>query len=1201
VIKNIVIFFLFGLVFSCSNKEEKGSKSIFQPTVIHVVPKIVNKDSIAAPIVIKGPLQNKEPVGKPVLVSVLTNSMVFQEPSMSQAPTKFKEVKPGTDTFLLPKIINAVPKVITAGMPQVILGKDMSSKNRNPSNFSSFNILQGLKSNTARVLYTAKNGNLWIGSLSNGVCKYDGKYFTYFTEKEGLAGNAILCIFEDSKGNLWFGTNNKGISCYDGKEFKNFTTNEGLVSNVITSIGEDADKNIWIGTTGGLVSYDGKIFSTYTKKQGLPDNAILAILLDKDKKMWLGTNNGLCIYNGKTFSLIEGHVLGNYIYSLLQTDDGVIWIGTFEGGITRYDGKTFTRYAEANGLSNSTIWCLAKDKNGNVWAGTDNGATKFNGKVFSRFREKDGLSNNVVWSIATDNNGEVWFGTNDGLNRYDGETFTHYTEFEGLSKNTIAGLALSKTGKLWIATNGGGICYYDSLKFYHFGPSQGYPDPICWGFYMDSKENLWMGTRGGGTKRYRNDTVQPYGGGGSFIYCHFEDKLKNMWFGSLGEGVTMFNGKEYIRYTTQQGLSDNTVNTIYQDKFDNMWIGTRGGGVTKFVGNKVIHLTEKEGLSNNIVNCFYEDRNGNIWIGTNSGLNIYNGSRIYQFTEKQGLAGNFVTNFLADKNGNLWIGTANGISKINVTHLNTFFKTNLFNNDKPLFKNFNYADGFLGINCIKNSLVEDKNGFIWWGTNDRLTRYNPNGDVADTVAPQMNITSIKLFNEAIAWKNVEGGKDTTLANGSVLENIYFDSLSRWYNIPENLSLPYDNNYVTFNFIGLHLKNSNAIVYQYKLDGLEKKWSSFTKSTEIPYTNLLPGKYTFMVKAMNNEGYWSTPFSYTFKIRPPWWQTWWFRLIILGAIVLIVRYYIKWREKTLKQRQKLLEKAVDERTAEVTEKKLLIEEKQKEIIDSINYARRIQYTLLAHELVLKKHFNEHFVLFKPKDIVSGDFYWATSVVTSSMFQVSNSENNNMKQETLNKELFFLAVCDSTGHGVPGAFMSLLNISFLNEAINERSIYKPNEIFNYVRERLTNSISKEGNKDGFDGVLICIETFLTGKEKTINITYAASNNAPVIIKNGLLTELEADRMPVGVGERKEDFKLYELDFEKGDMLYLFTDGYADQFGGPKGKKFKYKKLNETFAQINSKDLKQQLNILNAEMESWKGSLEQVDDILIIGIKL
>ncbi len=286
-------------------------------------------------------------------------------------------------------------------------------------------------------------------------------------------------------------------------------------------------------------------------------------------------------------------------------------------------------------------------------------------------------------------------------------------------------------------------------------------------------------------------------------------------------------------------------------------------------------------------------------------------------------------------------------------------------------------------------------------------------------------------------------------------------------------------------------------------------------------------------------------------------------IITFSIILFNRF------KTTKH-QKLI---IENKEKETLIQKQIIEEKQKEILDSINYAKRIQYTLLAHEAFLKENLREHFTFFNPKDIVSGDFYWAT------------------KQN----DKFYLAVCDSTGHGVPGAFMSLLNIGFLAEAINEKGIEKPNEVFDYVREKLTETISKQGQRDGFDGILVCFEK----KNKTI--TYAAANNSPLLIQNNQLIELPSDRMPVGIGERKEKFKLFSIDAKPNDIFYLYTDGYADQFGGPKGKKFKYKQLNELLLSLHAQPLSKQQTELKKTFEEWKGNLEQIDDVCAIGIRV
>ncbi|MBL7912940.1 MAG: SpoIIE family protein phosphatase [Bacteroidia bacterium] len=286
-------------------------------------------------------------------------------------------------------------------------------------------------------------------------------------------------------------------------------------------------------------------------------------------------------------------------------------------------------------------------------------------------------------------------------------------------------------------------------------------------------------------------------------------------------------------------------------------------------------------------------------------------------------------------------------------------------------------------------------------------------------------------------------------------------------------------------------------------------------------------------------------------------------ITVGSVFAILFFVVQYFKTGSEDYEQEIEKKNEEITA-----------KNKEIVDSINYAKKIQNTLLAHNDFLKKHLPDHFVFFKPKDIVSGDFYWAT-------------EHNNK---------FYLAVCDSTGHGVPGAFMCLLNIGFLNEGIKEKNIAKPNEIFDHVRTRLINDISKDGQQDGMDGILLTLEN----KNGTYKIDYAGANNAPVLIRNNEIVILPTDKMPVGKGEKPDHFKNYTIEAQKGDALYLYTDGFADQFGGPKGKKFKYKALNDLLLLNHHRSTSEQKDIFNVAFEKWRGNLEQVDDVCVIGIR-
>ncbi|MEO6303944.1 MAG: SpoIIE family protein phosphatase, partial [Bacteroidia bacterium] len=296
------------------------------------------------------------------------------------------------------------------------------------------------------------------------------------------------------------------------------------------------------------------------------------------------------------------------------------------------------------------------------------------------------------------------------------------------------------------------------------------------------------------------------------------------------------------------------------------------------------------------------------------------------------------------------------------------------------------------------------------------------------------------------------------------------------------------------------------------------------------------------------------------------------LMLLVLVVLFRSYNLKKKANILISQQKLL----------VDEKNHVIEEKQKEIIDSINYAQRIQRSLLASDKLLKENLNNFFILFKPKDIVSGDFYWA---------------------KKLNNNCFALATADSTGHGVPGAIMSMLNIACLNEAVG-KNITSPSEILfetrNRVIDHLKNDGSNEGGKDGMDCSLLCIDF------KTLTLFAAAANN-PVWIVRSIndqfeLFELKPDKMPVGKHDKDQlPFTLHTFQLNKGDTIYTLTDGYPDQFGGEKGKKFMSKRLKELLLSNTGLSLQTQKEILQKTFNDWLGNLEQIDDVTIIGIKI
>jgi serine phosphatase RsbU (regulator of sigma subunit) len=378
------------------------------------------------------------------------------------------------------------------------------------------------------------------------------------------------------------------------------------------------------------------------------------------------------------------------------------------------------------------------------------------------------------------------------------------------------------------------------------------------------------------------------------------------------------------------------------------------------------------------------------------------------------------------------------------------------------------------------------------------------------------------------------------------------------------------NTVSFDLVAPGYLKQSSTQYQYLIDKLMIDWSKWSTSSTITLMPP-PGKYTLKVRAKDIWGNISEPKSLNFVIKAPFTQTTPFYLIVLGLVLLIIILVVRFREKQLKKDKQILETKVKERTAE-------IEAQKQEITSSIEYASRIQMAMLPVDDLFKNAFSDHFILFKPRDIVSGDFYW-----------LGEDEKH-----------FFFTVADCTGHGVPGAFMSTMGISTLNEIITNRSDLQANTVLNLLREKTKNSLHQTGKEgeasDGMD-VAFCI---LHKNKKTLE--YSGAYNPMFIFQGGEFKEYKADRMPIGIyyGE-KESFTNYEINIQPGDSIYIFSDGLADQFGGPAGTKYKKSNIKKLLSEIYYLPMSEQKQIIEKEFYKWKDKVDQVDDITMIGIRI
>jgi ligand-binding sensor domain-containing protein/serine phosphatase RsbU (regulator of sigma subunit) len=1044
--------------------------------------------------------------------------------------------------------------------------------------FDNYTVQDGIVQSNVAAIVQDKNGDIWLGTES-GVSRFNGKTFQNYSTDDSLADNNVTAMLLDKKGIIWFGHANGGLTKYDGKKMEIIRSGFLPKNRNIFSLYQDKQGQLWICTAqfGAIVIHDpyGNLndknnYKNYTSKDGLSEFCFSAFD-DKEGNMWFLTDVGVKILNTKTGKFDFFRTKGMpavRITSFFYDKDGIVWLGLEDGNISSYNPQTaaITNYGQADGLSskivpsvgvNGMVWSFVntfmQDSKGNIWAAIwDKGVVRINIKnnkiSFTSFNSQNGLSANKIKCIAHDREENILFGTlGNGLAVFKGEKFVSFTKANGIINNQIWSVLQDKKGRYWWGTNEGITIYDPSASkekaIINISQFADLPSKSVRSMATDKIGNVWIATWGGKVAMYDiekekfvinqqvNDATY------SHVSCISVDKQGKVWIGTP-EGITVYDPENHSvkTYRTVDGLSSNDVTCIFPDSKGNIWIGTKQAGITKFKDGKFSRFDKTNGLSYLAISCITENKHGEIWIGTEGGgVFLYHSNSFSNFKTKDGLNSDFITLLNVDENNNLWIGSNNGLNRFD-------FSTNMFSS-------YTKFDGFTGIETKNNSTYKDAQGNLWFGTVNGVYEYSPANDAKNTLEPIVKITRLKI--------NL---KD--------------------HAITDTIDLSYKENSLNIDYIGICLTNPNAVQYSVKLENFDEAWRPATKQSFEIYSNLPPGHYTFKVIACNNSGVWNEkPASIYINIKPPFWQTWWFYALCVIVGAAIIFGYIKIRERKLVVEKRVLEEKVEKRTAEIAEQKKEIEEKNKDITASIRYAKRIQDAILPPDEFVKTYLPKTFVLFKPKDIVSGDFYWLSD----------------------KKDKILFAAVDCTGHGVPGAFMSIVGHNLLDQIVAEHGLTKPSEILDALNKSVSDTLRQtyidDHVKDGMDIALCAFD------RNTQTFEYAGAFNPLWLIRNGELIETKADKFPIGnlkVGEQKK-FTNHIVPLVKGDTLYIFSDGFADQFGGPNGKKLKYSVFKNILLSIQQLSMEEQGEYLNKTIEDWRGELEQVDDILVIGTRL
>ena len=1023
--------------------------------------------------------------------------------------------------------------------------------------------------------------------------------------------------------------------------FKNYTRDSNIPDGFIYTLNQDTNRYMWVGTGAGIAKFDGFDFFPVSFPDSAGDRYPTVSLRDKSGKLWFGCNDGSVYYiegnslkvveipntrevkamlegqdgfiyiipQGKSIFNVDPSDPGNIniyttseesILSACFTQSGNLLLGTQENiQVCKLAADSVSVSHTIEGFDFFSVLTILKIRDKDVYLAGTNGNGLYlldmsSGRdVLTRFSNHGELDNEFIQAITEDRAGNFWMSTNSGVvemklsaDEKSIESLRFFDQNSGLPGNNIRCLFQDSEDNYWIGLFGDGLSMLNSLAFSFFAPGSTpeenniiYVNKIfggCFlgtpaGFYLydaenariisftdlrqktgkneiasyfaDGDNNVWIGTKGGGLfVRNPSGTVQRFyfsgNSGEDYINDVVADK-EHIWLGTLN-GVVILDkttGRFVNRYNIDNGLPHNSINQIFLTKKGKATIATKTDRL--YLVDPVTGVTSGKavmyGTTMNEIASFCQDKDGNLWASTTgNGIFEFSDDSLVSFTRSEMLMSDYSYSILADSVNGIWIGHDRGISR--------------FNRTTGIMRSFG-TDFARGGRSNPDGMYESPSGKVFIGTTTGLIIYDRLKDDRLLTPPLNNINSITI-------NDVK------------------------YPFTSSIILPYNKRYnISVDYVGINLRDPEKVSYQTWLENFDDTWSRPTNERRMVYTPR-DGRYRFKMKSVNEDGLSSgTPVSFDLVIKKPFWRMWWFLLSAIGAISGIVILIVRQREKEQKKIQEYLERELEARTSVVMKQKGEIELANLEITDSINYAKRIQTSILPDFQKVKETFSDAFLIFRPRDIVSGDFYWF---------------------DKFDEERFMLVCADSTGHGVPGAFMSMIGSTLLQDIVTRQRISKPSEILkmldNHIFSTLNQNVELGVSNDGMDMIVCEISV------KTRHIRFASAMRPVILVLDGEPIYVKGNRSSVGgesVIEKYFDDQEYYLNH--GDTLYLFSDGLPDQFGGTDGKKMKIARLKKLIEDIAELPMEGQKEVITKFYDEWKGDYDQVDDILMMGVRL
>lgn len=1105
----------------------------------------------------------------------------------------------------------------------------------------------GLSQNSIRAIIQDQQGFIWFGT-NDGLNRYDGKNFKTYThipnDSTTLSGSNINHIYETKKGILWIGGHSRGINRFDPQtgKFKQFLHKKDvpntLSDNRIRGIAEDQWGNIWVGTQNGLNKITPnkntieRIFPKEGQQGGLSNSAITGVYQDKKGNLWISTSDKLnLLQTSKSQTITFKHYPTNIDNTAKKSIKNItvfyedkqerLWVGAswhaganphIIGTLDRNTGKVTTYKF----LSGSRIRTIYQDSNNIVWVGTNVGLYWFNekSKQFVHFKTdviqvKDIYSADIL-DMLEDRSGNLWLGASGrGVYIIDTKSrkFASHKVFLDQDTDKLNVLSpwqmVADGNDLWMCSQENRLVLYNTktnklTQFRHetTNPNSLSNDLVTF-VYKDTKSRIWISTRKGlnllnkHTKEFKRYVLE----GTKAVPLHvFEDTQGNIFTQLTSEWIYKLNPttdalEKYIKLPPIRKRK-NRVNMIWIDESGIFWIGTINGLLIFDPKTKKDTIYGKTAGSENSVLQVYKDKLGQVWLATYGGglkkvIKEKDGQINFQsYGKQEGLLNEYIYGIQEDTQGNLWMSHEKGITR--------------FDLKKEIFTNYTVLAGVVDGEFNQDSHAQNEQGQIFFGSSQGINAFYPEKVKSNDFLPPIRLIDFQAAHQA---------SDT-------LEAPPFKGPIRY---TKKIVLTYEQaKTFSFEFVALSYVNAENNQYKAKLEGYDKNWRYLGTRNFVSYTNIPPNTYTFRVQGSNNDGVWNTKgLRVEIVILPAWWQTWWFRVSWIAAIVLLVIGIYKVRLASIKRQKNVLEQKIVERTKEVVkqkeeiasqydainaqneelqqhqeeimaqrdaieEKNELLHHQNDQIRQSMNAAKTIQEAILPFEERMNQILGQYFIIYRPRDIVSGDFYWLGEV----------------------KGKRIVGVLDCTGHGIPGAFMSMIGVSLINEIITAKQIVDPAEILEQLRCYIRHALNqdKTGRRNGMDAAFVTLETT---EDEQIKVIFAGAKRPLWYIEKDSteIQEIEGSSISVGIiYENKRTVTSQSFVFDKGTLLYLCTDGLSDQNDRDR-KKLGNWRLKELIFENSELPLTKQKQALNKILDQHMTDTEQRDDILFMGIRL